>query len=119
MADGLHMAAGEPEPDWRPLRPGEKVLVLMDLVEAPDISREGIHLRDADAPEAMEQEPGEPIRIHDPFPESLPEQIPAQIPAQIERRISETSERIVRELAPAIIERVIREEIEKLKKENV
>jgi len=115
VADGLHMAAGEPEPDWRPLRPGEKVLVLMDLVEAPDISHEEIHLRDADAPEAMEKEPGEPVRIHDPVPESLPE----QTPAQIERLISETSERIVRELAPAIIERVIREEIEKLKRENI
>jgi hypothetical protein len=49
---------------------------------------------------------------------TAPWSAPAQIPENIETIICETTERLVRDMAPGIIEKVIREEIQKLKMES-
>ncbi|MFH1080985.1 MAG: hypothetical protein V1766_12135 [Pseudomonadota bacterium] len=103
MANGQQTAASEPKPYWRPLRPGETVYILNDIVEGPEetqglspvINKQGIKDVSRTAPWIA----------------------PVQIPENIEALIRETAERLVRDMAPDIIERVVREEIEKLKME--
>lgn len=104
MADGQQTAARESKPYWRPLRPGETVYVLSDRVEGSE--------------EAQEASPVINEQGLKTASETAPRIAPVQIPDNIETIICETTERLVRDLAPGIIERVIREEIEKLKMES-
>jgi len=104
VADGQQTAASEPKHYWRPLRPGETVYVLSDIVEGPE---------QAQGASPVINEQG--IKT---VTETAPRIAPVQIPENIETIICETTERLVRGLAPGIIERVIREEIEKLKMES-
>jgi hypothetical protein len=104
VADGQQTAASEPKPYWRPLRPGETVYVLNDIVERPE--------------EVQDVSPVINERGIKTVSETAPWIAPVQIPKNIETIICETTERLVRDLAPGIIERVIREEIEKLRMEG-
>ena len=104
VADGQHMAASDPESYWRPLRPGETVYVLQDLVQGPVIPQ--------DVSPVMT---GQETRMISDTAERVARDQVAEI---VERIISEKTEKIVRDLAPEIVERVIREEIEKLKRAN-
>jgi hypothetical protein len=104
VADRQQAAASQPKPCWRPLRPGETVYVLNDIVEEPE--------------EAQEVSPVINEQGIKKVSDTVPWIAPVQIPENIETIICETTERLVRDLAPGIIERVIREEIEKLKMEN-
>lgn len=103
MADGRQTAASETRPNWRPLRPGEKVYVLNDMVSKPE--------------EAPERSPAA-SRETKTGAGAMPRESALQSPEHVEAVVRETAEKLVRELAPAIIERVIREEIEKLKMED-
>jgi hypothetical protein len=104
VANGQKTAASDHNNYWRPLRPGETVYVLSDIVEgseevtdeSPVINKHGIQTVSGTAPWIA----------------------PVQIPENIEAIILEATERLIRDLAPGIIERVIREEIEKLKMES-
>ena len=109
MTDGRHIAVDSTGPSWRPLRPGETVHVLTDLMEKPDLPQKKQRIGDVVIPDATERTAGKQGSEH--AAEIMPE--------PMERRIGEAAEKIVRELAPDIIERVIREEIEKLKRERI
>jgi hypothetical protein len=87
VTEGQQMVTSDPDAYWRPLRPGETVYALTDLVEESAVLQN----------------------------RSLP--MDAQMDEQAARLMTETVERLVRELAPEIIERVIREEIDRLKRE--
>jgi len=104
VADGQQTAASRPKPYWRPLRPGETVYILNDMVPGPEEARDI-------SPVIHKQE----IKT---ISETAPWIAPAQIPENIETIICETTERLVRDMAPGIIEKVIREEIQKLKMES-
>jgi len=104
VADEQQTAASEPKPYWRPLRPGETVHVLSDIVAGPEEARDAFPVINEQGIKTVS--------------ETAPWIAPVQIPENIETIICETTERLVRDLAPGIIERVIREEIEKLKMEN-
>lgn len=84
VVEGRREATGDTGSHQRPMREGEMVYVLTDLVEGP----------------------------------VFPPDIPPLMKEQILKVISETTERIVRDVAPGIVERVIREEIEKLKRDD-
>ncbi len=104
MVDGQQTAVGGLKPYWRPLKPGETVYTLNDIVSGPEEAQDK-------SPVIHEQEIGT-------ISETESWIAPVQIPENIETIICETTERLVRNLAPGIIERVIREEIEKLKMES-
>ncbi len=104
MTDGQQTAAGGPKPNWRPLGPGETVYILNDMVPGPEETRDI-------SPVIHKQE----IKT---ISGTAPWSAPAQIPENIETIICETTERLVRDMAPGIIEKVIREEIQKLKMES-
>jgi uncharacterized protein (UPF0147 family) len=104
VADGQHMSASDPESYWRPLRPGETVYVLQDIVQGPVVPQDV-------SPVMTEQG----TRIISKTAEKV---VREQVAKIVERIISETTEKMVRDLAPEIVERVIREEIEKLKRAN-
>jgi Glu-tRNA(Gln) amidotransferase subunit E-like FAD-binding protein len=150
------MTAGDPESYWRPLRPGETVYVLQDIIQGPVIPQDvspvmaeqgsGIISETADklinreqVTEIVERIIPETYVHQDPVNERVAPQpvssltneqviivisetterlVKEQTPVIIERIISEATEKMVRDLAPEIIERVIREEIEKLKRAN-
>ncbi|MBP8980456.1 MAG: hypothetical protein KBG09_04350 [Syntrophobacterales bacterium] len=77
----------------RVLMPGDKVLDLVDVVE------EGL-------PELFDVQERKPkIALVNP-----------NIQEEMMKKVTETTERMVREMFPAIAERIIREEIEKLKR---
>ena len=77
----------------RVVRPGEEIYDLIDVVE------EGIR-EFVDLPEKRTM-----VALVNP-----------NIQEEMIRKVTETTERIAREMFPAIAERVIREEIDKLKK---
>ncbi|MBN1614959.1 MAG: hypothetical protein JW950_10880 [Deltaproteobacteria bacterium] len=106
--------------DVRQWKPGDKVYELVDVIEE---EREALDLE----PGIVAVDRGESFR-HIPMPgerifdllDVIEEDIPASLPDLISReemmqKVSEIAERISREIIPAIAERVIREEIEKLK----
>jgi len=76
----------------RVLRPGEKVYDLVDIIE---------------------DEPEEPAFVQER--KSKVAVVNVGVQEEILNRVTETTERIAREMIPDIVERVIREEIEKLK----
>jgi hypothetical protein len=104
VTDGQQIAAREPKPYWRSLRPGETVYILNDVVDAPDVPQDVSLLM---------KEQG--MKIVSETAERIARE---QALEMVEKIISETAERIVRDLASGIVERVIREEIEKLKRES-
>lgn len=104
MTDGQQIADSKPKHYWRPLRPGETVYILNDVVDVPEIPQ--------DVPLLMKEQG---MKIVSETEERI---VREQSPEMVEKIISEKAERIVRELAPGIVERVIREEIEKLKRES-
>ncbi len=104
MEDGRQTVANEPKPYWRPLRPGEAVYVLRDIVAGPEEAQDASHVINEHG-------------IKTVFG-TAPRIAPVQIPENIETIICETTEKLVRAMAPGIIERVIREEIEKLRMES-
>lgn len=104
MTDGQQIAASEPKPYWRSLRPGETVYILNDVVDVPEVPQDVSLLM---------KEQG--MKIVSETAERIAKE---QALKMVEKIISETAERIVRDLAPGIVERVIREEIEKLKRES-
>lgn len=96
--------------DGRFLKPGEKVFDLIDVIEDVDIEEGHIV-----APAAGER------KIHD-LVDAIDEQrqspvLNAEMHEELVKGIAGVAEKIARELVPEIAERVIREEIEKLKKE--
>jgi hypothetical protein len=101
VTDGQQMAASEPKPYGRPLRPGETVYILNDVVDVPEVPQDVFLLM---------KEQG--MKIVSETAERIARE---QALKMVEKIISETAERIVRDLAPGI---VIREEIEKLKRES-
>jgi hypothetical protein len=104
VTDGQQMAASEPKPNWRSLRPGETVYILNDVIDVPEVPQDVSLLM---------KEQG--MKIVSETAERIARE---QALKMVEKIISETAERVVRDLAPGIVERVIREEIEKLKRES-
>jgi len=110
------------EIDGRILRPDETIHELIDLYEEDGRSNgktaQGILLIDGRAYERGPQ-PFEPVyELTDVLEERLDR--PYTIGGfndEVSKKIAEIAERIAREVVPVVAERVIREEIEKLKKQ--
>jgi len=77
----------------RVMKPGEKIYDLLDVIEEER----------ADAGIAVEKKPKMAI-------------VNMGLQDEMMKRVSETAERVAREIIPEIAERIIREEIEKLKR---
>ena len=98
---------------WRPLQPGEMIHDLVDIVEDPAMhefpgaAAGGGHPAAAVAEKEMDASPfaGIPADDH------------REMMDETSRIVAATVERVTREMIPAIAERIIREEIEKLKGE--
>ncbi|MBN1381929.1 MAG: hypothetical protein JXA41_09665 [Deltaproteobacteria bacterium] len=94
----------------RPLMPGEEIYDLVDVV------------READVNQKRNGDPGdETVKIHD-LVDVVNEDRESQIITdefhnEMMHRISRIAEKVAREMFPDIAERIIREEIEKLKKD--
>lgn len=104
MADGQHMTAGDPQSYWRPLKPGETVYLLQDIVQGAVVPQ--------NASSVMTDQEAKIIS------DAAERVVREQALEMVERIVSETAQKMVRDLAPTIVERVIREEIEKLKRAN-
>ena len=126
VADGQHMMASDPESHWRPLRHGETVYVLKDIIQGPVVPQ-GI------SPMMGEQETkviSETAKgaVSDPVAEvveriipethvardivngpAAPQPMSSMTNDQIIAIISETTERIIREQAPVVVARIISE----------
>ena len=109
--------------DVREWRPGDKIFELVDIIEEGQevADREpglgGIVAGDLGASLLSMPLPGEKVfDLLDVIEEDVPASIPDLIPREeVVQMVSEIAERISREIIPAIAERIIREEIEKLK----
>jgi hypothetical protein len=109
--------------DVREWRPGDKIYELVDIIEEgqeaagrePGLGR----IVDGDPGASLRRMPmpGEQVfDLLDVIEEDVLASFPDLIPREeIMRTVSEIAERISREIIPAVAERVIREEIEKLK----
>ena len=73
MTDGQQIAASEPKPYWRSLRPGETVYILNDVVDVPEV----------------------------------PQDVSLLMKEQGMKIVSETAERIAREQALKMVEKII------------
>jgi len=100
-----------------------KIYDLTDVVEEPDVlrNREPHEVLVIDG-RGYETEPPPADIIHDLVDaieeKPTPEQPHGLSQEEVKRLISETVEKMAREMIPAIVERVIREEIEKLKQDS-
>jgi len=109
--------------DVREWRSGDKTYDLVDIIEEgePAAGREpghgGIVAGDPGTSLRRMPMPGEKIfDMLDVIEEEVVVSVPDLIPREeMVRRVSEIAERISREIIPVVAERVIREEIEKLK----
>jgi hypothetical protein len=98
---------------WRPIRPGEVIYELVDVVEEP-----------SDPEVAVVAAEGGPLVM--PIEKEMSSDIMTGMMTDDHRGLTDetcrmiatTVERVAREMIPAIAERVIREEIEKLKSET-
>jgi len=91
-------------------RPDEKIYDLVDVISVPT-AEDGLNARSGISPTAG--------KIHDLVDvvkdDYLVVSCDKELEAAVMKKVSEITERITRELVPDIAERVIREEIEKLK----
>jgi hypothetical protein len=102
---------------WRPIRPGEVIYELVDVVEEPPDP-------DFAVGTAQSGTLAMPVGTKEMSPD-IPDRMTGMmtddhrgLTDEACRMITTTVERIAREMIPAIAERVIREEIEKLKSET-
>ena len=95
---------------WRPIRPGEVIYELVDVVEEPSDPEFA-------AGAARSGPPVTPVGKKETSPD-IPDSMTGMMTDETRRMIATTVERVAREMIPAIAERVIREEIEKLKSET-
>jgi len=98
---------------WRPLKPGEVIHELVDVVEElpePEFVPLAVKNGSPQTPASYQETPSPPIA-------GIPTDDRKELTDETRRIISVTVERIAREMIPAIVERVIRQEIEKLKNE--
>lgn len=98
---------------WRPLQPGEVIFELVDTIASPAAREFG---------DAMASDWNQAAAVAEKKPESNPlagirADEHREMIDETSRIIAATVERVAREMIPAIAERVIREEIEKLKKD--
>lgn len=101
----------------------ENIHELTDVVEGPDfLQKEAVHEVGVADGRDNERKLHPVEKIHDlvdiveePFSEEQPGDL---LDDEMRKKIMETVERIAREMIPGIAERVIREEIEKLKQET-
>ena len=102
---------------WRPIRPGEVIYELVDVVEEPPDPKFSVGTAQS-VPLVM------PVGKKEMSPD-IPDMMTGMmtddhrgLTDETCRMIATTVERVAREMIPAIAERVIREEIEKLKSET-
>jgi len=105
---------------WRPIRPGEVIYELVDVVEEPPDPELAVVAAQS-GPLVM---PGGKKEMSSDIPD-IPDIMTGMmtddhrgLTDETYRIITITVERVTREMIPAIAERVIREEIEKLKSET-
>ncbi len=95
-------------------KPAETIFDLIDVVEEPQQLSTG-----EDARQQFAQANVKVFELTDVIEEKpLSEPVQQGMEEMIAKRVAETVERIARELFPEIAERIIREEIEKLKNDD-
>jgi hypothetical protein len=95
---------------WRPIRPGEVIYELVDVVEEPSDPEFAVVAAES-GPLVM------PVGKKE-MSSDISDIMTEMMTDETCRMIATTVERVAREMIPAIAERVIREEIEKLKSET-
>ncbi len=95
---------------WRPIRPGEVIYELVDVVEEPPDPEFAVVAAES-GPLVM------PVGKKE-MSSDISDIMTGMMTDETCRMIATTVERVAREMIPAIAERVIREEIEKLKSET-
>ena len=95
---------------WRPIRPGEVIYKLVDVVEEPPDPEFAVVAAES-GPLVM------PVGKKE-MSSDISDIMTGMMTDETCRMIATTVERVAREMIPAIAERVIREEIEKLKSET-
>ena len=95
---------------WRPIRPGEVIYELVDVVEEPSDPEFAVVAAES-GPLVM------PVGKKE-MSSDISDIMTGMMTDETCRMIATTVERVAREMIPAIAERVIREEIEKLKSET-
>jgi hypothetical protein len=95
---------------WRPIRPGEVIYELVDVVEEPPDPEFAVVAAES-GPLVM------PVGKKE-MSSDISDLMTGMMTDETCRMIATTVERVAREMIPAIAERVIREEIEKLKSET-
>ena len=95
---------------WRPIRPGEVIYELVDVVEEPSDPEFAVVAAESGPLVVPVGKKEMSSDISDIMTEMMTDETC--------RMIATTVERVAREMIPAIAERVIREEIEKLKSET-
>ena len=95
---------------WRPIRPGEVIYELVDVVEEPSDPEFAVGTAQSGTLVMPVGKKEMSSDISDIMTEMMTDETC--------RMIATTVERVAREMIPAIAERVIREEIEKLKSET-
>lgn len=95
---------------WRPIRPGEVIYELVDVVAEPSDPEFAVVAAES-GPLVM------PVGKKE-MSSDISDIMTGMMTDETCRMIATTVERVAREMIPAIAERVIREEIEKLKSET-
>ena len=114
MEETLKNIDAEKMASWRPIRPGEVIYELVDVVEEPPDPKFSVGTAQS-IPLVMpvgKKEMSSDIMI------GMMKDDHRGLTDETCRMIATTVERVAREMIPAIAERVIREEIEKLKSET-
>ena len=110
MEETLRNIDAEKMAFWRPIRPGEVIYELVDVVEEPSDPEFAVVAAES-GPLVM------PVGKKE-MSSDISDIMTEMMTDETCRMIATTVERVAREMIPAIAERVIREEIEKLKSET-
>ena len=110
MEETLKNIDAEKMASWRPIRPGEVIYELVDVVEEPSDPEFAVVAAES-GPLVM------PVGKKE-MSSDISDIMTEMMTDETCRMIATTVERVAREMIPAIAERVIREEIEKLKSET-
>ena len=131
VADGQSITASDPESHWRPLRHGETVYVLKDIIQGPVVPQDVSPMMGKQGTKVISETKEGTVR--EPIAEVVERIIPEMHVArdivngpaaaqpmssvtneQVIAIISETTEKIIREQAPVVVARIISETTEKM-----